>query len=348
MAAKKIATKTTTAKRTPRTKAEITSALNQTISNMEIDPNETVSGAIAKRTAQSVAVKAADQLDSTTLINKLSTVGLEVNGQIGALVGTLTSLTAEYKTLSEALNAKKEELEVVNDIETIRDARQAEFEDFEKAKAEYTSYVENAKNEYEKQLKAQEQSFKDNFAALEKQRKAEIEQYEYNKTVQRRNEEDQYTQAKLQRDRAEADKYIAKQKEWAAREEALKANEVAYKDALTRIAGIENEIKTATDKAVATATGALKKDLLNDFAMKAKDFEAANSLQKAQMDEKDRTITALRTQMASLEAQNQKLQEQVTQIATKAIEGASSETAFNKASSLIERSQPNGAKSKQS
>ena len=346
MAAKKTATTKTPTKRTTKTKAEIADGMAKATTNMQTDPNETSATIAARRSSQSAAIKAADQYDATSLVNQLSTVGLRVNDTIGGLIGQLTSLNGEYKVLNEAVAAKKEELEVLADIETIHDARASAFEEYEAEMRLHQQRVESAKDDFEKQLADQEQQFKDTFASLDKARKAEEEKYAYDLKVKRRNEADAYDQEKIKRDRLQADEDEKRKKAFEERDAALKAQEQAYKDALTRIAGLDTEIKAIVKAEVGKAEAIQKKDLTNEFAMKTKDFEAQIGLMNATAKQKDDTITSLRAQLAGLEAQNARLQEQVTQIATKAIEGASNETAFTKASNLIERSQPNGNKAK--
>lgn len=343
---KKTATPKTTIKRTPKTRQQIVNDSVEVLNRISQDTGETTAASLARRASMSESMK--KTFIAQDVLAQLSSAGLGLNRQIADIQAQATAQFEELRQVEDTLAAKVEALNLANDIEALHDAREALAEDLKAKQVEYAQYTASAQEDHEQALRQQEQTFKDNFSALEKARRAEVEKYEYDLKVLRRNEQDTYDQAKIKRDREEALRLEATNKQFAERDAALKAKEVAYAEALKRIETLDAEIKKAEDKAVAIACGALKKELLNDFALKTKDFEANIGLQNASLKEKDNAITALRTQISALETQNARLQEQVTTIATKAIEGASNEMAFGKAGQILGQTQQNGVKGKQS
>lgn len=279
------------------------------------------------------ALGKAAAVDLSQALNSLSQFGIKTQSTLASIQEELIQKHGELQAVDEAIRLKKQEMETLHGVDNV-------LLSIDDAKAQHAA--ELAKMEQEREdLKKQFTELKQQ---LETQRARDDEEYRYKLSLQRKTDTDAWNEQVRLRANDERDRKEKFEKDLAFREEVLKSKETAYQDALTKVANFDADVKKESDKNVAIATNALKKD-----------YEHKIELTKVQHDsevgklkhDNERLIQAhnnLEAQLKEVQAQLKEAYTKNTELAAKAVEAGNNKQAQADALALVTNIGGNGTR----
>ena len=211
---------------------------------------------------------------SVSLQSQLADIGTAITNKLEALHDLDKAIADKSGELTELYEIEKE----AQNLETVREMRDKEDEEWEKTKANRLAEWADDESEREKKFN----------------RENETHAYEFAQRVARAKE--QFEAEKTERLRVENIRKQDLERNWGAREEALKTQENELGSLRERVGQFEEELKREVAKAEAITTQRVKRDYEHQIALTNKDAEAAAKL--AEANEK-----SLRDQVSSLSEQ---------------------------------------------
>jgi colicin import membrane protein len=264
----------------PRRKTKMATKKSPTNATATTTKPRTVTKRKAASVVESVANLKPEQIMgevgalSVSLQSQLAGIGTAITNKLEALHDLDSAIADKSAELAELFEIEKE----AQNLESVREMRAREDEEWEKTKA-------NRLSEWADDEAAREKKFT---------RENEAHAYEFAQKVAR--DKEQFEAQKAERMRIENIRRQDLERDWNAREEALKTRENELSSLRERITQFEEELKREVAKTEAMTTQRLKRDYEHQIALANKDAEAAAKLAAA--NEK-----ALRDQVSSLSEQ---------------------------------------------
>lgn len=273
--------------------------------------------------------QALKEITSEGLVQRITTLGLEVSKTLAELSSKLTAENNLLSTLREGSALEKKEIEKLHKIDVCATSLDQLIEEYEEKKSvlEKGNAAGRAEWESEKERRAQEQKeFEEN---LKKQRQREREEYEYQKNTERKKEQDAYDGGLRVQERKNTEKQEVLEKSWAAREAGLKEREDELNRLRMEAAGFSERIRLETEKSAAEAVKAIESRHQQEILVLRKDSEAERRLGELKIKSLEEAVARQSKEIESLGARLDEAKKQVQDIAVKAIEGASGANALS-------------------
>lgn len=336
----------TRAARSKRTKEQLLDEMEALEARLDsAEAKDPVAAALAKEAAGKTR-EAAKGLSVDTIVAKGSTFGLEVQRAVNNLTEQLIAKAEELKTLQEAIGIEQEELQRLYDLDVASASVRALVEDKERTIAELDAQIAEKRKAWQEEQAQHVREVQERNAEIQRQRAREADEYEYRTNTARERRSAEFDQH-LRQKKAEHDAAVAVERVALEEQRTALAAERAELDKFReRVNGLEGEIKSKVDAAVAIATNSLKRDLESKFALERKDYEAALGLERQKVAQSESAIASLAADVETLYAQLAAAKQQVTDITIKALESASGQQALQVLRDAAKDAPParNGAK----
>ncbi len=308
------------------TKDQILAAYNQVIS--KLNEKQSDNPEVKKqREEKALLVETAAKLTSESIFKDLSNLKLRSIQHIDDLSENLLSEFTKLTTVRRAIEAEQQHLndlyqikETANTLAALIQSQAEEKEAFEKESTlklqKFSEEMKENQATWQKQLAELESNYKDRKDLLEKQKKRDEEDYQYNLEITRRKELDDYNQRKIQ-----LEKELEEQRtDLDQREAKISEQETFLKDLTLKVEDFPNVIKKAIADAEQVLRHQLEKDHHHALELQSKEniaFQKLNeqkvSYLEAKIKEQDQLIKTL-TQKADSAT------EQVQSIANRALD----------------------------
>lgn len=317
-----------TKKTTKRTRAHSTKTVDEvTNSLLGAEPeDETVTKVRAARKAKAVSDSATITIEKVT--QSLTKAGLDITKTLSGVRELFESEISALDTISEAIEAKKEELEELFDKETVASSLRDLVLKNEAYKADWEKNMNGTRDTWLKEQADHRTQVSERDAVLAKERKREEEDFEYNKSIRRRNEEEIWRSTIAQRQREQRETEEALEKTWKEREEVLKKAEAAIAENKNKLDNFDTIVSEAVQKDVQIITDKIKADFETQAKIKTLEFESEKKL----LDHDNRVLKSL---VADRDKEIQKLREaldkkdtEVKEVAVAAMEAQSGRAAL--------------------
>jgi chromosome segregation ATPase len=269
----------------------------------------------------------------------------------GAIGRELTSLAERFETeietyrkIQSAIEAKKEELNTIYEVETaasdlaaLIDAQRVKKEKFEQEmrheKEAFEAEMEEIRTQWQREKADRNRSVKEQAEATEKQRQREKEEYEYT-----------FERDKAQRKNALADELQALEKELVAkrsefenesrnrtveldtREEAIKGREKDIETLQKEVESFPKRIETSVQKAIADTTERLSSNFKSEKALMEARFEGERNVLIGKIEALEKVAASQGAQISDLAKKNELAYEKVQDIANRAVTSARRDT----------------------
>lgn len=227
-------------------------------------------------------------------------------------------IVSKYDSLKEAIALKEDELREYYGIERDIDTILALVEAKKAIEAKMDCDYAVAENEWENKIADLKSNYKTTEEDLRKERKREIEEYNYNLKRARQLENDKWEDEKNEREA----ELTSKEVEVAARERAVKETEVEFLELTEKVAEIPNLIA----KAVEEAKDAVKSECDRKHAIEKSVIKREVELDKTLL---EKELEAAKAAIARLEEENKSLanklevaQDRVQTIATETVKAS--------------------------
>ncbi len=258
---------------------------------------------------------------SSTLQNKLTTEATildDLRSQADAHIKTLKDLhglDVGDNTLADLIQ------------EYSQTADEAEKELAEKKKA-FADEMDAKRAEWKKEQDLHDREIKERNAALKKARQRNSQEYKYDLERTHAREEDDFAQANKEFDRELAELAEKKQAEWTEREKQLAEREKEYTELKAKSEAFPDELEQAKKKAESEGANIARRQNKAETDLQKKDYESQRRVNELKIQSLEATIEKQERQLEALSKQLEGARHQTTELAVKAIEGASNASSF--------------------
>ncbi len=332
--------------RTTRTRAELDTELDdvrsKTTSREVMDPKTLE----AQRRQDQETRQAAANLTVQKAAQKVTQVGIDVQGSFAKVSEQLMETTQELQTVQRAVTLEREELEELHGKDVIASSIDALLAQHAEEEKQLEQAITVKKQQWTEEQVAHQKALQAQNEEIARARQREQDEYSYTTTQTRRDAQDKFDEGLRMKDKASRERQEHLDKGWNLREETLKTREKEFNDAIAKATAVEIENKKLEGQ-------------VSQLGATLRDSKHATALEKAAYDQK----LALEAQKnVSLEASNKTLAEQVINlqkqldaardavkdIATKSVEGASGRLALSELKDTLASQSANGPTRKNS
>jgi chromosome segregation ATPase len=323
---------------TKNTKQELVTAYNQLAKELK-------AATAGKSTAEPTAAAAAggggsndggdgDELSIADIIARLQALTLSIGESSSSLQSALSAEATVLHRMRTEADAFIEQLKVLHQIEVTADtldtlikqhhetSKAAEAELAEKRKA-FDKEMSTARAAWKREQDDHAQATKEAAAQQKKTRQREAQEYKYDTEQQHKAENDAIEQARKRFAEELAGLEEQKRAEWSEREKAIADREKELAELTKKSDAFEAELETATKKAEAEGTGIAKRQTKTQSDLKKKDNEAIQRVFELKIQSLQDTIAKQDQQIEELTRGLESARKQTTELAVKAIDGAS-------------------------
>jgi chromosome segregation ATPase len=298
-----------------------------------------------------------DELSIPDIVERLKALTLSIGESSSSLQSALSAEATVLHRLRSEADGYIEQLKTLHGITVAPDtldtlvrqygetSKTAEAELSEKRKA-FDKEMSAARAAWKKEQDEHVAKAKEAAAQLKKSRQRDAQEYKYDTERQHKAETDALEQARKAFAEELAELEERKRSEWAEREKAIAEREKELAELTKKSDAFEAELETATKKAEAEGTGIAKRQTKTQADLKKKDNEAIQRVLELR-------IQSLQDQIAKQDAQIEELtkgleaaRKQTTELAVKAIDGASNASSFSAIREIALEQAKNTQKSK--
>jgi len=316
------------AKKSVRTSEELNKQFDEVKQKIASAPATDAASAKAAATYRTEVMSAAKSMTAPNIVNKLSSLGLELQGALDQVKTALVHNVQDLEKLLEAKAIVQREIEELHDkevvaatIDTLISSHNMQMEAFEherkNAEARYA-------DEHEKHL----QEVAERQRQLDSARQREQDEHTYRVTMERRIAEDKFKQECLLKERQFNEAMAQKQKEWKDREAALVAREAELIEYKKQVEGFPAKLKADIDTAVAAALAAANKEFSHMAALEKNTADGIMNRATDKILYLEHTIKQLQAENAALQAKVNSADMRVESIAREALASASGRQAM--------------------
>lgn len=352
-----MATKVTT----KNTKQELVAAYNQLAKELKAAKaggGESSGGsASAPSGGDSNGVGSDGELSIPDIVERLKALTLSIGESSSSLQSALSAEATELAKLRAEADSLIEQLKTLHDITVGPDtlatlikqygetSKTAEAELSEKRKA-FDKEMSAAKAAWKKEQDEHAAKSKEAAAQLKKSRQRDAQEYKYETERAHKAETDALEQARKAFAQELADLEEKKRSEWSEREKAIAEREKELAELTKKSEAFEAELETATKKAEAEGTGIAKRQTKTQADLKKKDNEAIQRVLELKIASLQDTIAKQDAQIEELTRGLETARKQTTELAVKAIDGASNASSFSAIREIALEQAKNTQKSK--
>jgi uncharacterized coiled-coil protein SlyX len=320
--------------RATRTRADVQTEfadVQQEVAGAEaVDPKT----AAANRSRTATIRNAVQGVTVEDAVTRVTRVGLDVQKALAGVNEQLLAKVTELEQVTEAVELEKTELETLHKIDIAATALDILVQDHATRTKQLDETYAARERAFQEQEAEREKTRREREVAYAIQVQREKDDYEYRKAQERRAAEDAFQEQHRAKVRGEGERAFALEKNWAERENALKAQETEVAKIRQEIIDLPIKLRKDFDAEKAIALNSLKSNLEHAHQLSTKDFQAQATIQQS-------TIAQLNAQLHAAQEQNARLQTQLTEanskietIAKSAIDGASKRDAFEQLMSV--------------
>ena len=274
-----------------------------------------------------------------TILNGLGALRAGFGDAASALSAKLTAEATTLEALRRQVAARTRQLQELHGLTVTEDTLGKLIQEYKDKSAAYEDQASETREAFEREMSEQQTAWKeerqehtratkDQDNTLKKERQRSIQEYKYSLEMARKLDAEQYEQD-TKKDLRELEAFVAaKEREWAAREQALAEREREYEDLKAQAEALPDELVVAIKRAEKEGTDLARRQAKVQDDLLAKEEEGSQRVAELNIQSLQETIDRQTAQIESLSAQIEAVIQQSQELATKAIEGASHETSF--------------------
>jgi hypothetical protein len=275
-----------------------------------------------------------DELSIADIVARLQALTLSIGESSSSLQSALSAEATILHRMRKEADAFIEQLKVLHEIEVAADtldtlikqhhetSKAAEAELSEKRKA-FDKEMSAARAAWKREQDEHGAQSKEAAAQLKKSRARDAAEYKYDTEQQHKAETDGIEQARKRFAGELSELEERKRAEWNEREKAIAEREKELAELTKKSDAFEAELETAVKKAEAEGTGIAKRQTKTQADLKKKDNEAIQRVFELRISSLQDTITKQDQQIEELTRGLESARKQTTELAVKAIDGAS-------------------------
>lgn len=307
--------------------------------------SRTKSGQFTKEKNEDIR-KQVSGISSEKALQSIATAQSAVGKTFAGLAEEVQTQLQELERIKLATNLEREEQERIHGAAAIAQSIEEAQAAFDAKKAELARKELEENIAREDRRAAAERSLTAEIQSKQDQQSKLNEQWNFTFEQRKRNETTQYEESQRKVLLEESLRKEALARDWAAREEALKARETELAQLQAKVSGFPEELKKAVDAAVAVATSSLARDHKHAIETLQTQQNAERSVLNGKLESFNNQLNGLSKSNDDLNTQLSEANKKVQEIATKALESASGRQSIADFQSLS-ASSGNGARKQQ-
>ncbi len=326
--------------RTTRTRTELDEELSEvrsTATHREVLDPKTLE---AQRRQDQATRQAAAALTVQKAAQKVAQVGIDIQGAVAKVSEQLMETTQELETVQRAVVLEREELAELHGKDVIASSIDALLVQHGEQEKQLETTIAAKRQQWQEEQATHAKALQEREAEIARTRQREEDDYRYKTAQVRRDATDKFDDELRARDKASRERAEQFEKGWILREEGIKSREKEFTDAVAKAAALDAENKKA--ESGLAALGAQLRDLKHQTALAS----AAEAQKLALSEQRNQALDAanktLAEQVVSLQKALDAARIQVTEIATKSVEGASGRLALSELKDTLASQSANG------
>ena len=272
---------------------------------------------------------AVSEISVEVIIRKLADLNAEISKSLGNLSEKLIGEVNLLNRVKSAIMIENEQLQKVHKIDVAATALDQLIEDYQEQKAALELEIETMRAEWAKEAKSKEEAAVEFERSLKSSRLREADEYKYNRDLERKKDQDKYEQECQFKEKQNRDKLEALEKNWQAREEALRTREAHLQELQKAVEAFPVRLRDEVEKARGEAIAHTEQRFSQEFLMVTKDRESEQRISAMKIQSLESVVENQKHQIAQLQKQLDDAKKEVKEIAEKAIEGASGARALS-------------------
>lgn len=314
------------------TKAQILKAYDEVLKKLE-EKSEDKPKEVQQKKDDIKIVTSAQKNTEGSIFKSISALKLSFNESLEKIQEDLVNEYNKLIEIQEAIKIEKKNLEDLYGISTNTDSLAAmllaqkegreKFDlEMKSAKDNHEMEMDKTKSLWDKQKAEHEASIKEESVSIQKTRKREEEEYDYNLLQKRKKETDAYEVKKATQETELKEKKATFEREFAEREKAILEKEKEYKVLKQASDNFPKELEKAVQQAKSELEASLKSEFKYEKDLKAKESEGLISLKDLQITTLENKIKEMEVQIKVLGQKSETSEKSVKDIAIKAIESS--------------------------
>ena len=263
------------------------------------------------------------------VVQRIAGLGLDVTRALSEVAEKLTAEVRLLSSLREASILERQELERLHQIDIAATSIDHLVKEHEEKRLALEAELNAKRVNREADNSRLERERLEQAEALERQRRREVDDYEYRKALERKKAQDKYDEEQRLLARQNAERQETLQKDWQRREAALKEREEEIAGMEDRVAAFPACLAGEVEKARQEARREVEAQLERQMLLLEKDAAAEARVAQLSIKALEQQLVAAAGQIATLEKQLAEAKQQVQDIAVRAIEGASGARALS-------------------
>jgi hypothetical protein len=273
--------------------------------------------------------QAVDGISVDAVVQKISSMGLEISKSLSELSGKLVAEVEKLTTIREAVSLEQRELERLHKIDIVAASLDNMLQDYHSKKEELDGEIASQRTAWEEEEVSRALGQKDFEDTLKKQRQRESEEYEYKKALERKKAQDKYDEEIRLLEKKDKEKQENLEKSWQQREAALKEREAEWAQLKREVDNFPARLEKEVDAAVAAALKSAEQRFEQQMTLLKKDSDADKRIAELQIQALKNAGERQAAEITKFQTQIEEAKKQVQEIAVKAIEGASGAQALS-------------------
>ena len=308
-------------------KSEILDAYNELLGQIKKEKHQSLQE-IKVQKEQVETVKRAANLDEGTISKNILELKLSLTKELDSLAQKMDTEYRKLVNLQNAISIESENIEDLYGIKQSADSLAALLLAQKQQTVTFEQEMLATKTTWEREKDAYDQQVKDYKARTKKEWAREEEEYDYKLNLERKKDTDQYEAKKQELETELIQKKAQFDKEFAEREEAIKAQEEELQYLKEQVSSFPEQLEKAVTTAQKETKEQIETHYKHQIEITTKEHESESKLN-------NQTIESLQAKIKEQEAFIKQLTNkadasttQVQEIALKAIEGSSSRTHY--------------------
>jgi hypothetical protein len=285
----------------------------------------------AKSAAAAIAV--ADDLSTRGALESIGELKSTISQTLAGIADRLEEQVQRYVQLQRAITAKDQELKEIYEIQRSASTLTALFDAHETRKAAMERElqeerdalqreIDETRTQWEQERKQREGENKERDLAEAKRREREKAEYVYAFTREQQQARDAFADQNTAQEKELSEKKAAFEKDFAQRDQALKASEQELASLRIRVDSFPKELDAAVAKAVKDVTARLTQESASREELLKREHLGEKNVLTTRIASLDHTVQEQSQRLTALLAQAEKAYAQVQEIAVRAVEGS--------------------------
>lgn len=280
------------------------------------------------------ATEVVSGLQVGNVVAEIGTLQVDVQNTLAALTATITNKLAQVEQIDKAIGLKQGELQELYSIEK-------EAMSLEALKAQREADAES----WAKRAREENERFNEEVQQRAKEWAREEEEHKYTLKIRNERANEDYNTLLTRHHREEAIRQETLNREWTAREAALKAQEAEVAEFKRLVAEFDTRLKAEASKAEGIVTSRLNKQHEQEMLLLKKDMDAAKMLHDAELKSNQAAIANMTAQIAQLSRDLDRARQDAKEVTSQAL-AATSDRKVAEALNGVVQSQGQSGKSK--